>query len=37
MFDKIVQSWTEFVHKYPVLAYTDIASVVAFLAYMVLA
>lgn len=37
MLDKIVSRFAQFVHEYPMLAFADIASVVALIAYMVLA
>lgn len=36
MFYKLIACWTDFVHRYPILATADVAAVFALIAYMVL-
>lgn len=36
MFEKIITRWTEFAHRYPVLACADIVTAIAIVAYVVL-
>lgn len=37
MFDNIITRWTEFCNRYPLLAYTDVVTIIAIIAYTVLA